>query len=114
MGKAVVLFRVYTDAGKEDAVKKEIQEKLSALSRIKSEVLGKYNEHDPLYSYLNESDFQCHMEAARAALSLAKPYAVCPYCAGGERGGGKNCTGCAGCGWVSKMQWDAAPSEMKS
>jgi translation elongation factor aEF-1 beta len=29
MGKAVVLFRVYTDAGKEEAVKKEIQEKLS-------------------------------------------------------------------------------------
>jgi translation elongation factor EF-1beta len=29
MGKAVVLFRVYTDAGKEEAVKKEIQETLS-------------------------------------------------------------------------------------
>lgn len=29
MGKAIVLFRVYTDSGREESVKKEIQEKLS-------------------------------------------------------------------------------------
>jgi hypothetical protein len=94
--------------------RKELTEKMGALSRIKSDVLAGYNTKDPLYVHLNESDFQAHMEGARAALKLASPFAVCPYCAGGERGAGKNCKGCKGAGWVSKMQWDAAPVELKT
>jgi ParB-like chromosome segregation protein Spo0J len=59
------------------------------------------------------SAFQAAMNDAYQQLKAARPYAVCPYCVGGDRGAADNCMACKGSGWLTELEYHNVPRELK-
>ncbi len=56
---------------------------------------------------VNKSEFMVEL---RTQLACTMPWSVCPYCAGKSA---KDCKGCAGRGWVSKVTWSQAEPQVQ-
>lgn len=85
----------------------EVQEMLSALSKIKSRVEracspGNPKEADPVYTEINFSAFVADLQSSYQQLKVALPFAVCPTCQGRVL---SPCTTCGGRGMISEFYW---------
>lgn len=85
----------------------EIQEMLTALSKIKTRVErgcspGDPKNADPVYTEINFSAFTNDLQSTYSLLKVALPYAVCPTCQGRVL---SPCTTCLGRGMVSEFYW---------
>lgn len=85
--------------------RQEIQDWLTMISNIRSNLDRAQTANDPLYSEVNFSDVQSHLDSAYAALKPGKPFAVCPTCKGKEMLV-EGCTDCKCRGLVSQFYWD--------
>ena len=56
---------------------------------------------------LNMSAVKTAVKDLRSAITVASPYAVCPYCKG------KGCKQCDELGWIHKDRWDGIPKERR-
>lgn len=56
------------------------------------------------------SRIRTDLENARNAILGCIPYDVCPYC----NGMANDCDGCSDRGWLNKLQFNAAPEEMRN
>jgi len=83
----------------------EPQELLSAISRVRAIVREAQEQEDQLYGEVNFSFVLSHLDQAYTGLTVARPYAVCPYCHG------DGCKVCCNRGMVSKYRWDKACAE---
>ena len=93
---------------------KDVQTLMHRCSSFKGELIKlAATPKDPIWAKFDASAFTADIEHIYALLKAIKPHAVCPYCAGGERGGGKNCTACSGQGWVDVFTWHLAAKELK-
>lgn len=63
----------------------------------------------PVGRCLTKTSIVSQIRSAKQSISGGKPAYVCPYC----RGKKKDCTACAGHGWVTAHTWKQAPPEMK-
>ena len=77
------------------------------INKLKGRVLALCEKHDPLVVFITESAFTADANNMRRHIAEAKPYAVCPYCAG------DGCKACKGGGWVNETTWNMAPQEMR-
>lgn len=85
----------------------EIQEMLTALSKIKGRVErgcspGNPKDADLVYTEINFSAFVADLQSAFQLLKVALPFAVCPTCQGRVL---SPCTTCGGRGMVSEFYW---------
>lgn len=85
----------------------EIQEMLTALSKIKGRVErgcspGDPKNADPVYTEINLSAFMNDLTSTYGLLKVALPYAVCPTCQGRVL---SPCSTCLGRGTVSEFYW---------
>lgn len=85
----------------------EVQEMLTALSKIKGRVErgcqpGNPKDADPVYTEINFSAFMADLQSTYSLLKVALPYAVCPTCQGRVL---SPCTTCSGRGTVSEFYW---------
>jgi hypothetical protein len=88
--------------------RKEVQDMLTALSRIRVAVRQAQDTKDPLLSEIPFSSALAHLDQAYDAVQVAKPYAVCAYCQG------HGCKACRGRGLLGKFRWDSTvPEEHK-
>jgi len=85
----------------------EIKELMTAVSRLKTEVIKKADNGDPLYAALSTSQWQADCGNLHRALRAIRPYAVCPYCQG------VGCDACHDRGWVGEFVYEHVPEEMK-
>lgn len=104
--------------------KQSIQQAFARLGEVKglqrevSTLKGKLIEaaarsKDPIFARFDVSAAKADMEHVFQLLKAIAPHAVCPYCAGGERGGADNCAACKGLGWLDYYLYQAAPRELK-
>jgi alkylated DNA nucleotide flippase Atl1 len=89
----------------------EVQELLTMASVIIG-ALGKAQEdEDILFSEVDFTDCIAHLKQAYADIKCAKPFAVCPSCAGKLP---KDCATCTGRGFVSGFYWKHnVPEDLK-
>jgi hypothetical protein len=52
-----------------------------------------------------------HLDALKQDLKGTRPHSVCPYCQGKQK---KDCKGCTGAGWVTKITWDGCDDTVKA
>lgn len=57
---------------------------------------------------INKSE---HLNSLKRDLKGTRPYAVCPWCVGAAK---KDCKGCSGDGWITKITWDNADDKTKA
>jgi hypothetical protein len=81
----------------------EVQELLSALSKIRGMVRHAQDQDDPLYRELSHSAAQSYADQLYTSLKQAKPFAVCPTCQGQVP---DKCIFCKGRGFVSEYLWN--------
>jgi len=104
--------------------KQSIQQAFARLGEVKglqrevSTLKGKLIEaaarsKDPIFARFDVSAAKADMEHVFQLLKAIAPHAVCPYCAGGERGGADNCAACKGLGWLDYYLYQAVPRELK-
>lgn len=91
------------------ARRSEIRELLDALSRVKVAVERGIDSGDKLYSFFSQSNWVIDIGNVIGHLKLSQPYAICPYCGGGNN----RCSACRGVGFVTKLIYDAAPRDLK-
>ena len=90
----------------------EVQEMLTALSRIKGALRTAQDAHDKLYAEVSFSSALSQLDQAWAVIKTAKPFAVCPNCQGQLP---DQCTLCKGRGLISEHRWKTCvPSEDKA
>jgi hypothetical protein len=89
------------------ARRQEIQDLMTAVSKVKTTVLKAVEAKDPLYADLNPSRFEAEANSLHHQLRSAMPYARCGYC----RAAG--CRACLGRGWLGEFAYQRMPSEMK-
>jgi len=88
--------------------RQEVQDILTALSRVRVTVRTAQDTKDPLFSEISFSSALAHLDQAYNAVHVAKPYAVCAFCQG------HGCKACGQRGLLSKFRWNATvPSEHK-
>jgi hypothetical protein len=93
---------------------KDIQALMHRCSSFKAELVKlAATPKDPIWGRFNASAFTADIDHVRQLLKAVKPHAICPYCAGGDRGGGANCTACEGTGWLDEYRYHLAPKEMR-
>lgn len=85
----------------------EIQEMLSAISKIKAKVErgcspGNPKDADPVYTEINFSAFVADLQSSFQLLKVALPYSVCPTCQGRVL---SPCSTCNGRGTISEFYW---------
>ena len=90
------------------ARRQEIQDLMTAVSKVKTAVLKAVEAKDPLFADLNPSRFEAEANSLHHQLRSAMPYAACPYC----RAAG--CKACHGRGWVGEFVYERAPRELKA
>ncbi len=99
----------------------EIQEMLSAISKIKTRVERGCSPNDPknadpVYTEINFSAFVADLQSTYQLLKVALPFAVCPTCQGRvlsacstcnvpARSSWKACSSCLGRGTISEFYW---------
>jgi hypothetical protein len=88
--------------------RQEVQDMLTALSRIRVALREAQDSGDPLFSEVPFSSALAHLDQAYDAVQVAKPYAVCAFCQG------HGCKACGQRGLLGKFRWDTAvPKEHK-
>ncbi len=93
---------------------REVQDGLTAISRVKCALEESQDQDDPLYAEVNHSATIAALNQAYTSLKTALPYTVCPSCQGAEQVS-KSCRLCKGRGFVSEFRWDrAVPKETKT
>jgi len=93
--------------------KKEVQEILSQIARIKKFIKGKLDQGDLMYAELSNATL-ADADKFHYSVSVAMPYAVCPTCQGHpELQPDKNCRNCMGRGLISKFRWHAVPEQIR-
>jgi len=88
--------------------RREIQDLMTAVSKVKTTVLKAIEAKDLLFADINPSRFEAECNSVYHQLKAALPYAACPYC----RAAG--CKACHGRGWIGELAWDRAPKELKA
>jgi len=88
--------------------RQEIQDLMTAVSKVKTTVLKAIEAKDLLFGDINPSRFEAECNNVYHLLKAAMPYAACPYC----RAAG--CKVCLGRGWVSEGVYERAPKELKA
>ena len=83
--------------------RREVQELLTAISRVKCRFERAQSEGDLLFSWLSNNVIP-KLESAYAAVTNAMPYAVCVECSGHAEK--IKCTVCHGTGLISKYAYD--------
>jgi hypothetical protein len=92
--------------GKESERGKEVQEVLSAITKLKSKVVGG-REIKGEYHWLKVTNSIADTFGSLFSLiSEAKPYAVCTTCMGSPSLQPEGCNFCKNTGLISKWQWD--------
>jgi len=88
--------------------RQEVQDILTALSRVRVALREAQDGRDPLFSEIPFSSALAHLDQAYDAVQVAKPYAVCAFCQG------HGCKACGNRGLLGKFRWDTAvPREHK-
>lgn len=88
--------------------RQEVQDMLTALSRVRVAVRNAQDSQDPLFSEIPFSSALAHLDQAFDAVQVAKPYAVCAFCQG------HGCKACGQRGLLGKFRWDTTvPREHK-
>ena len=86
----------------------EIQEVLTAISRMRSAIRHAQESNDPLWAELNFSAALMHLDRAYTEVDATKPYVVCPMCQG------IGCRSCKERGLLGKFRYDTViPRELK-
>lgn len=80
----------------------EVQELLTALSRVRGALRAAQDEKDILFAEVNFSSALSQLDQAWTDIKTAKPFAVCPSCQGQLP---DKCTFCRGRGFVSEFRW---------
>jgi hypothetical protein len=89
----------------------EAQAMLSNISTLRGSLRTAQTESDPLFVEVDFTDCLAKLNQVYVDLQRAKPYAVCPTCAGLES---KGCLTCKGRGFVSEFYWrNCVPQETK-
>jgi hypothetical protein len=86
--------------------RQEIQDLLTALSRVRGAVRRYQDTEDVIGKETNFSSAMAHLDQAFADVETLKPYAVCPSCHGLI-----GCRLCGGRGVLSKFRWDTCVSD---
>jgi hypothetical protein len=81
----------------------EVQEMLTALSRIKGALRTAQENKDPLFAEVLFSSALSQLDQAWTDIKTAKPYAVCPTCLGQIP---EKCRMCHGRGLISEFRWN--------
>lgn len=88
--------------------RQEVQDLLTALSRVRVALRAAQDSVDPLFSEIPFSSALAHLDQAYDAVQVAKPYAVCAFCQG------QGCKVCGKRGLLGKFRWDTSvPREHK-
>ena len=88
--------------------RQEVQDMLTALSRVRVALREAQDSKDPLFSEVPFSSALAHLDQAYDAVQVAKPYAVCAFCQG------LGCKACGSRGLLGKFRWDTTvPREHK-
>lgn len=88
--------------------RQEVQDMLTALSRVRVALREAQDNRDPLFSEVPFSSALAHLDQAYNAVQVAKPYAVCAFCQG------HGCNACGQRGLLGKFRWDTVvPKEHK-
>lgn len=82
----------------------EVQDLLTALSRVKGALRSAQEDRDMLFAEVNFSSALSQLDQAFTDVKTAKPFAVCPSCQGQVP---ENCTLCRGRGLLSEYRWNA-------
>ena len=85
----------------------EITALMEQVSAVRLTVEKAVDAGDSLFANVALSQFQADCGNVYRALRFARPYAVCPYCAG------DGCRACRSLGWVGQDVYDAAPADLK-
>ena len=89
--------------------RQEVQEALTALSRIRSAIRHAQEGQDPLWAEINFSAVLVHLDRAYSEIDATKPYVVCPMCQG------IGCRACKERGLLGKFRYDTViPRELKN
>ncbi|MCW5552149.1 MAG: ParB N-terminal domain-containing protein [Verrucomicrobiae bacterium] len=81
----------------------EVQEMLTALSRVKGALRAAQENKDKLFAEVNFSSALSQLDQAWTDIKTAKPFAVCPTCQGQLP---DKCTLCKGRGLISEHRWN--------
>jgi hypothetical protein len=81
----------------------EVQEMLTALSRVKGALRSAQENRDTLFAEVNFSSALSQLDQAWTDIKTAKPFAVCPTCQGQLP---DKCTLCKGRGLISEHRWN--------
>ncbi len=81
----------------------EVQEMLTALSRVKGALRAAQDKRDRLFAEVNFSSALSQLDQAWTDIKTAKPFAVCPTCQGQLP---DKCTLCKGRGLISEHRWN--------
>jgi uncharacterized ParB-like nuclease family protein len=81
----------------------EVQEMLTALSRVKGALRTAQENKDKLFAEVNFSSALSQLDQAWTDIKTAKPFAVCPTCQGQLP---DKCTLCKGRGLISEHRWN--------
>ncbi|HOC57307.1 MAG TPA: hypothetical protein PKI20_16935 [Verrucomicrobiota bacterium] len=82
---------------------REVQDVLTALSRVKGALRSAQENRDMLFAEVNFSSALSQLDQAWYDIKTAKPFAVCPTCQGQLP---DKCTLCKGRGLISEHRWD--------
>jgi hypothetical protein len=80
----------------------EVQDMLTALSRVKGALRTAQENKDPLFREVLFSSALSQLDQARTDIKTAKPFAVCPTCQGQTP---ETCRMCHGRGLISEFRW---------
>lgn len=87
----------------------EIQDMLTAISRIRTAVRAAQDGSDPLFAEVPFSATLAHLDQAYSGVQVGLPFVVCPFCQG------NGCQACRKRGLISKHRWDTTvPRELKA
>jgi hypothetical protein len=81
----------------------EVQEMLTAVSRVKGGLRAAQENRDKLFAEVNFSSALSQLDQAWYDIKTAKPFAVCPTCQGQLP---DKCTLCKGRGLISEHRWN--------
>jgi hypothetical protein len=88
--------------------RQEVQDFLTALSRMRSTIRNAQDGQDPLWAEINFSSVLAHLDRAYTEVDSTKPYVVCPMCQG------IGCRVCKVRGLLGKYRYDTViPREFK-
>lgn len=95
--------------------RQEVQDLLTKISRLKSEIEAIADRRDDLFFGINFASADSDLSSLYSNIANAKPHAVCHQCGGHPERQPTKCPFCHGKGMVSKFRWDTfVPEEVKA